>query len=251
MNWATLAESCPLIFESIVRHATAKNDFPRNKRMMRIRELGQVCSQWKGAISASRNLFKSVDECTIWWCSSRNDGEDKEAKLLVNDGFMRVTKKLVIKEISLEDAGFLCNAGDNQVKEFSFKLRDSQITDPSQWLKKMIDLFGMSKKAHVFKFDLAIYNEQLAEKLRKLLTLYDNDSTILFLKQGFIWKKNRVFRRFEFTASFECDESLQVRVREWLTDVKTQYGQLPGDEPNYVYGGIGHIFNTNGRILQA
>ena len=67
MNWATLPEGCP---DVRIRHAAvAQNiydefDDDSTDRLMRICDLGKVCSQWKRAILSSGDLFKSPDEYT-------------------------------------------------------------------------------------------------------------------------------------------------------------------------------------------
>ena len=179
MNWEILANSYSHIVARIVRFAAKncepgyyyrgyyyrqfvhENDQTTNSWMARIQELGQVCSQWKVAILASHRLYKSVEECTVYWDSS-NIALTEETKNMIDDGYM--IKKLEINDISIDDVDFICNADDNQIEEFSFLKnffeKELDESASNQWLMKVMGLFGKSKKAHIFNFEQKVHHTE-------------------------------------------------------------------------------------------
>lgn len=173
MNWATLGEGCPAVFDRIIRLAATKDKSDRSfwqyDWMIRVHKYGQVCSQWKVAILSSRTLFKSNEECAIWWSNSYAD----DAKKLVDDGYMRVTKLFVVDDISLEHAELVCNVNDNKIQKFYFRRECLRTVhhkgDTHKWLDKMTRLLGTSQNAQIFTFDTTVYKKQQAVLLWNLL----------------------------------------------------------------------------------
>ena len=90
---------------------------------------------------------------------------EREAKELIGEGYLRVVRKLVLKNRSAEDMNFIHSHADgNQVEEFVIDRL------PNEWWcqNKMADVFLKSKQAYKFTIILAVDCQVEVKQIRKL-----------------------------------------------------------------------------------
>ena len=148
-----------------------------------------MCKRWKAALLSSQNLFDSRNDndefegCEgITW-RSYYQWEIDEAKMLISDGYLQVTKSLEIdSSLTTSDIDFIrSHAVGNQIEEFTFSYDSSDDTSvtPSKsglcccfsslFTRKMTpsltdaigEIFQMSAKARAFHFNIKGVNQAL------------------------------------------------------------------------------------------
>lgn len=130
MNWASLGEGCPQIFDRIISLAAGgeQEAWDTNEWFMCVRKYGRVCNGWKRAILNSQLLFNVTftDTLNDYSGGKKNrtifyapDSRAENAlKKLIGEGYLQAAKTLDWTRPFQNDVDFvLSHAVGNKIEE--------------------------------------------------------------------------------------------------------------------------------------